>query len=79
MYYITAVVDRLEHGKIVLRFEDGQELVLPKRKLPPRIKEGSMIHCEFFRDEDAEKRRESVAQYLLEEMLRPHDQTNQEE
>ena len=66
MYTLTAVVDRFERGQAVLRFEDGQELILPKRKLPSKIKEGSVIQCELYRAADAEKRREDIARYLLE-------------
>lgn len=63
-------VDRFERGKAILRLEDGQELVLPKRKLPDKIKEGSVLACEFFRAEDAEKRRENIARFLLKEILK---------
>jgi sorbitol-specific phosphotransferase system component IIA len=72
MYTLTATIDRFERGRVVLRFEDGQELILPKRKLPSKIKEGSVLHCEFYRAEDAEKRKEQIARYLLEEILNSH-------
>lgn len=74
MERITATVDRFERGRVVLVFEDGQSLILPKRKLPSRIKEGSVLHLEFFRDEDMEERRENIARLLLEEILHPHDE-----
>jgi hypothetical protein len=57
-----------------LRFDDGQELILPKRKLPGKIKEGSVLHCELYLAEDAKKRKEEVARYLLEEILNAHGQ-----
>ncbi len=72
MYYVTATLDRFERGRAVLRFEDGQELILPKRKLPARIREGAVLHCEFFLDADQEKRRANIARYLLEEILHTH-------
>ncbi len=74
MHILTATIDRFERGKAVIRFEDGQELILPKRQLPAKIKEGSVLNCEFFRAEEAEKRREDIARYLLEEILHPHEQ-----
>lgn len=70
MHAVIATIDRFERGQAVLRFEDGQELILPKRKLPSRIKEGSVLACEFFRAEDEEKRKENIARYLLEEILK---------
>ncbi len=72
MYYVTATIDRFERGRAVLRLEDGQELILPKRKLPARIQEGTVLHCEFFLAEDEEKRRENIARYLLQEILHTH-------
>ena len=75
MHTLIAVVDRFERGRAVLRFEDNQELILPKRKLPAKIKEGSVLNFEIYRAEDAEKRREDIARYLLEEILDPHGKT----
>jgi hypothetical protein len=74
MYTLTVVIDRFERGRAVLKFEDGQELILPKRKLPGKIKEGSVLHFELYRAEDAEKRRQDIAKYLLEEILHSHGQ-----
>lgn len=79
MHTITAVIDRFERGRAVLRFPDGQELVLPKRQLPAKIQERAVIHCEFYLDVDATKRRENIARYLLEEILHPHGKEQQEE
>ncbi len=74
MEALEAVLDRFEQGRAVLRFPDGQELVLPKRYLPSKIKEGSVLLCEFYRAEAAETRREHIARYLLEEILQAHGQ-----
>lgn len=74
MHVLEAVIDRFERGKAVLKFEpDGQELILPKRYLPARIKEGTVLYCEMYRAEDATKRRENIARYLLEEILHSHE------
>ncbi len=70
---LAATVDRFEKGRAVLRFEDGQELILTKRYLPTRVKEGSVLHLEFYRAEDETKRKEDIARHLLEEILRPSD------
>ena len=73
MYTLTATIDRFEKGKVVIRFEDGQELVLAKRQLPDSINEGSCLTFELYRQADHEIRKESVARYLLQEILEPHD------
>lgn len=78
MYSMVVTVDRFENGRVVLLFEDGQQVVLPKRKLPGKIKEGSVLYCEFFRAEDHDKRREDIARYLLEEILHPHGKTKED-
>lgn len=72
MYTLTAVVDRFEKGKAVIKFDDGQELVLAKRQLPDSIESGSALTFEIFRQQDDELRRHSVAHYLLKEILDEH-------
>ena len=72
MLVLTVVVDRFENGKAVLKFDDGQELVLPKRKLPSKIQEGSVLHCELYHAEHAEERRTNIARHLLKEILHTH-------
>lgn len=72
MYKHTVTVDRFERGHAVLRFEGGSEVYLPKRRLPSKIKEGSVLYCEFYLAEDEEARREDIARYLLKEILKPH-------
>ncbi len=69
---LIVTIDRFERGRAVIRFDDGQEILLPKRKLPSKIKEGSVLHCELYRAEDAQKRKEDIARYLLEEILHSH-------
>lgn len=76
MHVTEAVVDRFERGRAVLRFEDGQELIIAKRFLPRHIHEGSVLICEFFLQKDAEARRENIARYLLQEILQPNEEKN---
>lgn len=73
MYTLSAVIDRFEKGKAVMRFDDGQEIILAKRQLPSNIEEGSVIVFDLYRDSDAEKRRENVARFLLEEILESNE------
>lgn len=73
MQTVSATLDRFERGQAVLRFSDGQQLILAKKYLPRGTKEGSVIRMELFRSEDEEKRREAIARYLLEEILGSND------
>ncbi|HEY1074530.1 MAG TPA: DUF3006 domain-containing protein [Patescibacteria group bacterium] len=74
MHSLTATIDRFERGRAVLVFDDGQELILPKRKLPGKIQEGSVLFCEIYPAEDAEIRKENIARYLLKEILHTNEQ-----
>lgn len=73
MHKHSVIVDRFERGHAVLRFEEGSEVHLPKRRLPGKIKEGTVLYCEFYLAEDEETRREDIARYLLKEILKTHD------
>jgi hypothetical protein len=73
METLSATLDRFERGQAVLRFTDGQQLILSKKHLPRSTKEGTLLNIEFFRAEDEEKRREKIARYLLEEILGSND------
>lgn len=77
MHTLNAILDRFEGGKAVIRFDDNQELVLAKRQLPDSIKEGSLLIFEIYRHEDQELRRQSIAQYLLKEILESHEPKKQ--
>lgn len=66
---LSAVVDRIEEGKAVLRFEDGQELAVPSEKLPHDAKEGSSLGVYLLNDELDRTRREDLAKAVLNELL----------
>lgn len=77
MHTLNATIDRFEGGKAVVRFDDSQELILAKRQLPDSIKEGSLLTFEIYRQEAHEIRRQSIAHYLLKEVLESHEPKNQ--
>lgn len=77
MYTLEASIDRFEGGKAVIKFDDGQELLLAKRQLPASIKEGSHLIFELYPQKDQEVRRQSIAHYLLKEILEPHEPKKQ--
>lgn len=71
---ITCTLDRFENSKAVLRFNfsdnDFQELIVAKRYLPKKVKEGSVLHLDFYLDEETEIRRQNLARQVLEEILK---------
>ncbi len=72
--YLTCVVDRFENYKVVLRFElskdDNQELILAKRYLPKKCKEGDILSTEFTSEKQAKINRKNLAYKILEEILK---------
>lgn len=76
MYTLTAIVDRFEKGRAVLTFDDGQTLILAKRLLPVRVKEGGVVKIELYRDEDSQVRQTAIARYILKEVLEPNETKN---
>jgi len=74
---LKAVLDRFEGHKGVLLFDDadllgplaGQELVLPKRLLPPDLNIGDVLVLDFLTDEQSTLEREAIARSVLEDIL----------
>lgn len=74
MQSLTGIIDRFERRGAVVLFDNKQTLIIPKRYLPKKCAEGSVIHFDTYLAEDATRRRENIGRYLLEEILQPHDQ-----
>lgn len=66
---LQCTIDELGPGKVVLEFDNRQTLVVPKKYLPPEIKEGLVLQVEFLTDALATKRRKNLARAILEEIL----------
>jgi hypothetical protein len=66
---LTCVIDRFENGLAVLSFGKGKEIVVAKRFLPNKVKEGTVLRVELLTDEQAERRRENLARAVLKEIL----------
>ncbi|MDD3927522.1 MAG: DUF3006 domain-containing protein [bacterium] len=64
---ISAVVDRIEGGVIVLVTGGGLELKLPLAALP-EAGEGDVVRCRFDLDKAAGQRRKNRVQELLKEL-----------
>lgn len=66
----SAIIDRLEEDKAVLKFTDGQSLVVPIEVLPEGVGEGSVLHFSFSQDKAGEEERQKLAKEMLNEILK---------
>lgn len=66
---MKAIIDRFEGGSGVLRFEGGQELVIPKEELPKDVHEGSSLFVLISDSASEEEAREKLAKSILNEIL----------
>ncbi len=67
---IHATVDRLEDDKAVLRLLDEQELIVDLKYLPVETTEGSILDLCFEVSGEAEKKAETKARQLLNQILK---------
>lgn len=68
--FLLAVLDRFEGDKAVIRFDDGQTLVLPKDDLFNQYKEGDALYFLISPDKDLTTGREKLARALLNDLLK---------
>ena len=66
---LVATVDRLEDDQAVLRFDDGQELVVPVALLPDGTGEGARVTLSFVGNAADESGRAAHARDVLNEIL----------
>lgn len=74
MQKISVVIDRFEGEKAVLKFPDGQTLIVPIEFLPEEASEGSMIKLSFGENSSQEEERGKLAKKMLNEILK-HDKS----
>jgi len=67
--YISAVVDRVEHGQVVIRFADGQEVKIAKEELQPLPAIGAELGITIALAEDAKLEQNALAKHLLNQLL----------
>lgn len=70
MQYLSAVIDRLEEKKAVLKFPDGQTLIVLIEHLPDEVGEGDAIKIRFGSDADMTDKRARQAKDMLNEILK---------
>lgn len=68
--HLTAVFDRVEGELAVLKFEDGQELAVPRNLLPSDCHEGSHLVCSLATQVQAETEQAARARQLLNDILK---------
>ncbi len=68
-YVLTATVDRFEGSDAVVRFDDGQELVVSSEALPEGTGEGTRLTLSFMGDAADEAGRTERARDVLNEIL----------
>ncbi len=69
--FLKAVIDRFEGEVAVVKTEDGQEILWPKKDLPEDIKEGSALRLTASTSQNDEEERTKLAKTLLNEILQP--------
>lgn len=63
-------LDRLEEAKAVLFADDDEEIILPKKMLPPEVREGDTLIMTMATDEAEKIRHQQKAKDLLNEILK---------
>lgn len=74
MQPLCGTIERFERSGAIVTLETKQSVVIPKRYLPKKSVEGSVLEFEIYLQVDAAKRKANIGRLLLEEILRPHDQ-----
>ena len=70
MLNLSAVIDRFEGKKAVIKFPDGQTLIVLIEYLPDGVSEGHAIKIKFGNDVDTTDKRAQQAKDLLNEILK---------
>lgn len=70
MSKLSATIDRLEGEQVVLIFNNGQQLVIPKADLPPGVVEGQVIYFSLSLDQAQTDTQENLAKSILKEILK---------
>lgn len=66
---LECIVDRWVNGRAVLRFVDGQEVIVARRFLPKNVTEGQSLALQILTQEAATDEREALARAILKEIL----------
>jgi hypothetical protein len=74
--FLKAAIDRFEGDYAVIKTEDGQEILWPKKNLPDDAKEGSALRLSASTSQTDEEERTKLAKTLLNEILQPHPPTD---
>jgi outer membrane lipoprotein SlyB len=70
---VRATVDRREGAEVVLRLDDGQELVWPARQLPAGCSDGDVVWLTAAAAAEATAERRTLARDILNEIFDSSD------
>jgi len=66
---LMATIDRFEDNLAVFRFDDGQELAVPKSELPDVVREGARLVLTIVHTAEDEAKKADQARQLLNDLL----------
>lgn len=68
MEFLKAIIDNFEGDKAVLKFEDGQTLLVPLDKLIG-FSEGDEVFINFYNDIESKEQRQKILKGILNEII----------
>ena len=66
---LTAVIDRIENDLLVIKLNDGQQLLWPKNMADANLKEGDSVNLFLLAKNDSTN--EATAKELLKQIFKP--------
>jgi len=66
---IKITIDRFEGEKAVLKTDDNESIIWPRKKLPEGVREGTVIAFNIGSDKEDAAKREQQAKDILNEIL----------
>lgn len=77
--FLKAAVDRFEGDYAVIKTEDGQEILWPKKELLEGVREGTAVRLALSTSQTDEEERTKLAKTLLNEILQPKQDESDKE
>ena len=70
MIVIKGTIDRFEGGKVVIKVENDQDIVIPKSYIEEAFKEGDSINVTFLTNDQATQDKENLAKDILNQIIK---------
>ncbi len=68
--FMNGVIDRFEENKVVIKLDDGQQVIWPASELPERLTEGDNLRLVLSTVGDGTAEREEMAKAVLNKILK---------